>query len=384
MELLDLERIVAAEGQPRKTFYDDSLEELSKSIKERGVLEPIVVRPMPDGRFEIVMGERRFRASKLAGLTQIPAIIRELSDEDAAADALLENFQREDLNPVERAEAVKQLLTFMDMEQCCRTLGVTESTLRRYMELLDLPECVRNELAKRPEDDDGSFLEGHARLMKAFANDERLQMRVVQKIKSERLSIDETTKLIDAIKEMPAKAEAFMRVPLNVTQEILRHAGKQTERAKRPFKPQTAEQHLKQILKTATAFSDLIDERLAEYLAEEQSNQLLSCLSDMTDELNKMADTVRQGLQRADNGFREVYVHCPLCGRIELVGSLRCAVCWSVLRRCCDCGNYDQTYQRCSISEGYVYMSEAESPDEHSSSYKCEDYKPRFEPRRAA
>ncbi len=383
MQQLDLNKIVPAEGQPRKTFYDDTLEELSRSIKERGVLEPIVVRPMGDGTYQIVMGERRWRASRLAGLTEIPAIVRELNDEDAAADALLENFQREDLNPVERAQAVKQLLAFMDMEQCCRTLGVVESTLRRYMELLDLPESIQQELSKRSDQDDGSFLEGHARLLKAFTGDEKTQLRVAQKIKSERLSIDETQKLIEAVKEMPAKAEAFLRVPLNVTQEILRHAGRTTEK-KRNFKPQTAEVHLKQILKTATGITDLLDDRIGEFLSETQMNQLLSCVSEMNEKLERFGRMVRTSLQRNDRGFKEIYVHCPLCGRIELVGSLRCAVCWTVLRRCYDCGNYDQTYQRCSVSEGYVYMSEAESPDEYSASYKCEEYKPRFEPRKAA
>lgn len=383
MQLLDLAIIEATAEQPRKTFYQDTLEELAQSIKERGVLEPIVVRPMPNGKYQIVMGERRYRASLLAGLTQIPAIIRKLSDEDAAADALLENFQREDLNPVERAHAIKQLLTFMNWEKCGKTLGVAESTLRRYLELLDLPESIQNELAKKEEDNDGSFLEGHARLLKAFAGDEKTQSRLVRKIKAERLSIDETSKLIEALKEMPAKAEAFMRVPLNVTQEILRHSGKSTEKRK-PFKPQTAENHMKQILKTATAMSDMLNDRIVEYLNGSEANQLLSAVSELTDEMIKFGQSIRVGLQKSGDGFKEVYIHCPLCGRIELVGSLRCAVCWTVLRRCYDCGNYDQTYQRCSVSGAYVYMSEAESPDEYSTSYKCEQYKPRFEAKQAA
>ena len=111
MQLVDLNLIDPAEGQPRKTFYDDTLSELAQSIKERGVLEPIVVRPTQNGRYQIVMGERRCRAGRMAGLEAIPAIIRELSDEDATTDALLENFQREDLNPVERAQAIQDLLT---------------------------------------------------------------------------------------------------------------------------------------------------------------------------------------------------------------------------------------------------------------------------------
>lgn len=383
MQELELDLIETTTEQPRKTFYQDSLEELAQSIRERGVLEPIVVRPMPNGKYQVVMGERRYRASKLAGRTTIPAIIRELSDEDAAADALLENFQREDLNPVERAQAIKQLLTFMSWEQCSKTLGVVESTLRRYLELLDLPESIQKELAMKEEDNDGSFLEGHARVLKAFSGDEKMQLRLVKKIKAERLSIDETTKLIDALKEMPTKGEAFLRVPLNVTQEILRHAGRTAEK-KKVFKPQTAEQHLKLVLKTATAMSDLLDDRVSDFLSGSESNQLLSTVSELTDQLIKFGQVLRVGLQRNEHGFKEIYVHCPLCGRIELIGSLRCAVCWTVLRRCCDCGNYDQTYQRCSVSAQYVYMSEAESPDDRSASYKCEHYRPRFEAKRAA
>ena len=383
MELLDLDLIIPTEGQPRKTFYQESLEELAQSIKERGVLEPIVVRPMADGKYQIVMGERRYRACKLAGLTQIPAIIRELSDEDAAADSLLENFQREDLNPIERADAIKGLLNFMSWEQCCKTLGVTEATVRRYLELLDLPEAIQRELQKKEGEGYGVFLEGHARLLKAFAGDERLQLRLVQKIKAERLSIDETQKLIEAIKELPDKTEAFLRVPLNVTEEILRHAGRAAARRK-PFKPQTAEQHLKTMLKTASAMEDLLDDRIANFLSGEQINQLLSAVFQLNERLTKFGQALRVELQKSDHGFKEVYIHCPLCGRIELVGSLRCAVCWTVLRRCCDCGNYDRTYQRCNETGSYVYMSDAESPDEHSPSYKCEHYVPRFEAMKAA
>ena len=147
LENLSLDAIVAATGQPRKTFYEDSLEELAASIKERGVLEPIVVRPLPNGLYEIIMGERRYRASKLAGMPTIPAIIRNVSEEDAKADALLENFQREDLNAVERAKAIEDLLRIMPMDKVARTLGVKEATVRRHMEILELPTGVLEELS---------------------------------------------------------------------------------------------------------------------------------------------------------------------------------------------------------------------------------------------
>jgi hypothetical protein len=168
-----------------------------------------------------------------------------------------------------------------------------------------------------------------------------------------------------------------------VTEEILRHAGKGREK-RRVFKPQTAEAHMKQLFKASAAMTDLLDTSLFDYLSSSQGNQLLSAVTDLSDNLMKFGQSLRVGLQRNDHGFREVYIHCPLCGRIELTGSLRCAVCWTVVRRCVDCGNYDQMYQRCGVSGGYVYMSDAESPDETSPSYKCENYKPRYEAKKAA
>ncbi len=381
MQTLPLEKIKTTEGQPRKTFHQESLEELAQSIKERGVLEPIVVRPVGD-HYEIVMGERRYRACKIAGLAEIPVVIRELSDEEAKADALVENFQREDLNPVERAKAIKELLDLYDMEAVCRILGVSETTVRRHMEILDLPDIIQQELVCRPGES-SAFTEGHARLLRALNGDMSAQVRLARKIKDEKLSIEQTTKIIEAIVEFPDKKEAFMRVPLNVTEEILRHIRRPKEK-KKPFKPQTAEEHLKQIDKAAGALTDLLDERVVDYLTAVQMNQLLSTTSEACRILEEYTHMLRVSLQKSDHGFKEVYVHCPLCGRIELIGSMRCGVCWTVLRRCIDCGLYDQTYQRCGQTGGYVYGSDAESPDENSPSYKCTYYKPKFEARARA
>lgn len=382
MQLINIEDIVTHRRQPRQTFYEHSLKELAQSIKERGVLEPIIVRPR-DGKYEIVMGERRYRASKLAGLTTIPAVVREMTDEDAAADALLENLQREDLNPIDRARAVEGLLSFMTWEKCAKTLGVSESTLRRHLELLELPESIQRELVESFDEASGScFTEAHARLLKSINSDPSTQWRVAQKIKDEDLSAADTQRLLEAIREVPSKKEAFLRVPLRVTEEILKQIGKAQKKSK-PFKAQTAQQHLSVLEKTANQLSNLLDERLLEFLKVEEMNQLLSTCTGLLSELDDMCDKLRFGLQKDGHGFKEVYIHCPLCGRIELVGSLRCGVCWSVLRRCLDCGHYDETYQRCAITQDYVYMSEAESPKDSSKSYNCADYKPKFEPRKA-
>jgi ParB family chromosome partitioning protein len=383
MQLIDLDKITPAADQPRKTFDPGTLLELAMSIRERGVLEPIVVRPKGEGTYEIVMGERRWRAAQMAGLKQIPAIVREMSDQDATVDALLENFQREDLNPVERAQAIKKLLSFMSWEKCLKTLGVSDSTLRRYLDLLDLPEQVLNELTRKPGEGEGEFLEGHAHLLRALNGNLGVQIRLVKKVRDEKLSVEELKKVIGAIQEVPSKTEAFLRVPLNVTEEILRNISRQTKK-KKAYQPKTAEAHLKSLQKACSAVIDLLDERVAQYLTTEQMNQMLSATADLAEQIARFNKIMRETLIQSDHGFREVYIHCPLCGRIELIGSLRCSVCWTVLRRCLDCGHYNQTYQKCEKTGYMVYMSDAENPDENSLSYKCEHYTPKFEVQAAA
>jgi len=383
MEFIEISKIGPAADQPRKTFDQGTLLELAMSIRERGVLEPIVVRPIADGKYEIVMGERRWRASQLAGLTEIPAVVRELSDEDASADALVENFQREDLNPVERARAIKKLLEFMSWEKCLKTLGVADSTMRRYLDLLDLPEQILNELLVKPGDKEGEFLEGHAYALRPINDNLKLQLRLVKKVRAEKMGVDDLKKVMAAIADVPSKTEAFLRVPLHVTEEILRSIGRQT-RAKKPYQPKTAEQHLKSMQKACTSVLDLLDERVAQYLSTEQMNQMLSATADLAEQINNFNKAMRDSLQKNDRGFKEIYIHCPLCGRIELIGSLRCSVCWSVLRRCLDCGHYDQSYQKCTKLGYAVFMSDAESPDDNSNSYKCENYTPRFDVQAAA
>ncbi len=383
MEYIKLDDIITNAGQPRQTFYEASLQELAQSIKERGVLEPIVVRPK-DGKYEIVMGERRYRASKLAGLIEIPAVVREMSDEDAATDSLLENFQREDLNPIDRARAIEGLLAIMSVEKCAQALGVSESTLRRHMELLELPGCVQSALIEAC-DKAGScvFTEAHARVLRPLNNDAGTQMRLIHKINTENMSVAEAKQLVDAILGVPAKKEAFLRIPLRATEEILKSMGRAQNKV-RPYKPQTADKHLAALDKAARELTNLVDPRLADYLKIEEMNQLLSTVTSLFLEMGQLRDKLRESLQKGDDGWKEVYIHCPLCGRIELIGSMKCAVCNCVLRRCLDCGNYDKMYEKCCISEEYVYMSEAEDPNDKSRSYKCENYTPRFVATKAA
>jgi ParB family chromosome partitioning protein len=380
-EFLPLDKIRAAEDQPRKTFFQESLEELAASIKERGVLEPIVVRPHKKypGFYEIVMGERRYRASRLAQMETIPAVIREMNDEDAAADALLENFQREDLNAIEKARAIQSLLKFMSYEKAARTLGVSDTTLRRSLDLLELPEVIQAELITRP----GAiavFGEGHARALLTINKYPQTQIRLVEKIKAEKMGVGALDQIIRAIQQYPTKKEIFLRVTGSVADQMIRSFKAGEEKAK-PYKSQTAKDHLKGIDRKLNELTDTLDSRIVEFISVEEMNHLLASLTQMTQSIESFTGKVRQSLEKKDYGFREVYIHCPLCGRIELVGAVRCSICWTVLRRCVDCGNYDAANGRCSIFTKEVTVEEAETPRETSLSYRCVEYRPKFAPK---
>jgi ParB family chromosome partitioning protein len=374
VDCLSLDLIVPNPNQPRKMFDEVALTELAASIEERGVMEPIVVRPKDD-HYEIVAGERRYRASKLAGKTEIPAVIRELSDEDAAAEALLENFQREDLTTIEKAHAIQALLAFMSVERCARSLGCSTSTLRRYVDLVDLPREIQQELSLPPARQQLSgFTEGHGRALRTFNEDLDLQLRLVQKVKSERLSIEQLERLIEAIRKAPERKEAFLRIPLEATEEILKRSGVKLEK-RRGFKTRTAAEYLKTIQKTANDLALLLDDEVNRYMSAEELNRLLATCTGLQEELETFSRALRKDLMAENFGFMETYVFCGFCGRRELIGGLKCSVCGNILKRCVDCGHYDATYQQCGLHGFYVYASEAEQPNDDSQSYRCEDYR---------
>lgn len=165
---IPLAQIGANPDQPRKTFNAAELNELAASIKEKGVLQPILLRAVT-GRpynYEIVAGERRFRASKIAGLAEIPAVVKKLDDNNAMEIALIENVQRENLDPIEEAAAYKNLMEKCEYEMAdvCRLIGKSESYIRNAMRLLDLPETVINMVKS------GEISASHARTI-AVADD---------------------------------------------------------------------------------------------------------------------------------------------------------------------------------------------------------------------
>lgn len=151
--------------QPRKAFDDAALAELSASIAQHGVLQPLLVRPMSGGGYQIVAGERRYRASRMAGLTELPAVIRELSDKEAAQLALIENLQREDLNPMEEALGYQKLMESygLTQEETAHIVNKSRPAVANALRLLNLPAEVTAMVAE------GTLSAGHARAVLAFA-----------------------------------------------------------------------------------------------------------------------------------------------------------------------------------------------------------------------
>lgn len=168
---LRLSEIEPNRDQPRKHFDEEALNELASSIKEHGLLQPIVVRPMPGGSYQIVAGERRWRASRLAELTKVPVIIKDLSDKEAMELALIENLQRRDLNPVEEAQGYDRLMQEFNLtqEQVAERVGKSRPTVANALRLLNLPEDQLQALSL------GKITAGHARALLAFKYPENEQ-----------------------------------------------------------------------------------------------------------------------------------------------------------------------------------------------------------------
>ena len=176
-------------NQPRKTFNEEKIEELAASIREHGIIQPIVVRKKSRG-YEIVAGERRWRAAIKAELSQVPCLIRNLDDEQNMLIAIIENMQREDLNPIEEAEGLRQMTeTFgMTQEQVSRSVGKSRPYITNSMRLLKLPEYIRESIA------DGRISAGHGRTLIA-ASDEDMRKSIWEKMIKEGLSVREAEKL---------------------------------------------------------------------------------------------------------------------------------------------------------------------------------------------
>lgn len=164
---LPLNEIVPNKEQPRKTFDEGALQELADSIKQHGVLQPLLVRPLPAGGYQLVAGERRWRASRIAGLKEVPVVIKELSDVETMEIAIIENLQREDLNPIEEAEGLQALIDRcgFTQEEVAVSVGKSRPAIANSLRLLKLPQEVRDMTRN------GEISAGHARALLAFDNE---------------------------------------------------------------------------------------------------------------------------------------------------------------------------------------------------------------------
>lgn len=205
---IPVDKVLPNPFQPRKSFSGEALEEMSHSIKQYGVLQPITVRKISPTLYELIAGERRLRACKLAGLTKIPALVVEMSDSDSAAAALVENLQRQDLSFIEEAEAYNSLMAIhgFTQEQIAVRLGKSQSSVANKLRLLKLPESVKRSVAEN------GLTERHARALLRLAEEEK-QLDALKIIYDNSYNVSETDELIDRmLAEPPAKAVSPRRI----------------------------------------------------------------------------------------------------------------------------------------------------------------------------
>lgn len=188
---VDIDSIRPNPKQPRSIFDDEALKELSASIKEIGILQPPVVRRIGENQYELIMGERRLRAAKLANLKHIPVIIRETSDNELLREALIENIHRSNLNSLEEAAAYNQMLSDFGLthDELAKRIGKSRPVITNTLRLLNLPPSVQKKLAS------GAISPGHARALLGLANNEEIE-RIANRIVSEGLSVRSTEELI--------------------------------------------------------------------------------------------------------------------------------------------------------------------------------------------
>lgn len=187
---LPINEIIPNRDQPRKTFDEAALEELAQSIKQHGVLQPLLVRPIPSGGYQLVAGERRWRACRIAGLNKVPVVIKELTDTETMEIAIIENLQREDLNPIEEAEGLQVLIDKCGytQEEVAVSVGKSRPAIANSLRLLRLPQEVRD-MTKN-----GDISAGHARALLAFDN-EAMMLEAAKNIVSNKMTVRDVERL---------------------------------------------------------------------------------------------------------------------------------------------------------------------------------------------
>ena len=224
---MPLDDIQRGRYQPRRDLEPQALEELANSIRAQGVMQPIVVRPVAEGRYEIIAGERRWRAAQMAGLSTIPVIIRDVPDEAAIAMALIENIQRENLNPIEEAIALHRLQTEFELtqQQVADAVGKSRSTITNLLRLMNLTDEVKKMLEY------GDIEMGHARALLALEG--LVQIRAADEVVAKGLSVRETELLVKRFQQPASVEEKPSRQPDEQLQQL---AGELSQRFSVPVK----------------------------------------------------------------------------------------------------------------------------------------------------
>lgn len=204
---LSINELEPNRSQPRKSFSDEAMSELADSIAQHGVLQPLLVRPLLSGGYQIVAGERRWRASRMAGLTTVPALIRELTDSEVMQLALIENLQREDLKPLEEAQGYQALIDEhgFTQDEISKTVGKSRPAVTNALRLLNLPEDIRSMLER------GELTAGHARTLLSF-KDETALAAAAKRVAVEGISVRELEKMAKKANEAkPEKTKPAQR-----------------------------------------------------------------------------------------------------------------------------------------------------------------------------
>ncbi len=200
---IDIDKIRPNAAQPRQEFDQEPLEELARSLKRQGVLQPVVVRDAGNGVYELIAGERRWRAAQIAGLMKMPAIVREIRDDQMLEYALIENIQREELNPIEAAEAFRTLIDDLDLTQqeVAQRVGKQRSSVANMLRLLTLPKVVQDLIRA------GTISLGHAKVLASLPSP-KLQAEIAGRIAKEALSVRQVEDLVKRLTDPPTQTKA--------------------------------------------------------------------------------------------------------------------------------------------------------------------------------
>jgi len=216
---IDIDKIIPNRYQPREIFDKEGLDALAKSIKNHGVIQPIIVRSQAGGKYELIAGERRMKAASIAGFSTIPAIVKDIDNKTSMEYALLENIQRAELNPIEQAKGFSRLLSEFSLtqEMIAERMGINRSSVANTVRLLQLPESLWDEIAK------GVISQGHAKVLLSLSTRE-LQLQVAEEIKLKGLSVRQVEAVIKTIakKTQPRQKEGVgpLRTVGNLSLEV--------------------------------------------------------------------------------------------------------------------------------------------------------------------